>query len=462
VLKKLLKKEFNFIKMVYKILIFDLDGVLINTKDIHYLALNNALDDKYKISYDDHLNNYDGHSTNYKLNLLSINKNLPKELHKEIWNSKQKNTFELFNSELKYDEDLVNIFKYLQSIFTICIASNCIRKTIDIALSKIGIDEYIDFIVSNEDVKQQKPNSECFTLCVKKFNVKEDECLIFEDSSVGIKAAIASKCNVCQIYSPENLTFEFLQNVLQKNGIIREVYFPNLNVVIPMAGLGSRFSSVGYKLPKPLIDVNGITMIETVVNNLGFKANFTFIVQKEHEKFNVSQILNKICKNCNIIFTNGITDGAARTVLLSEEIINNDNELIIANSDQFLEWDPYDFLNKSRKYDACISIFKDTNKKWSFAKLDENGFVIEVAEKIQISDNATTGIYYWKHGKDFVKYAKQMIEKNIRTNDEFYVCPVFNEAILDGLKIKTYTCDKMWGLGTPEDLDNYSNMSIRI
>jgi hypothetical protein len=109
--------------------------------------------------------------------------------------------------------------------------------------------------------------------------------------------------------------------------------------------------------------------------------------------------------------------------------------------------------------DGGIVSFKSTHPKWSYAKTDNNGFVLEVAEKKTISDIATVGIYYWKKGSDFVKYAEQMIDKNIRVNNEFYVCPVYNEAILDGLKFKTFDVPKMWGLGTPEDLDYYLEMN---
>jgi dTDP-glucose pyrophosphorylase len=99
--------------------------------------------------------------------------------------------------------------------------------------------------------------------------------------------------------------------------------------------------------------------------------------------------------------------------------------------------------------------FKSTHPKWSFAKINDDGYVTEVAEKNPISDIATAGIYYWKRGRDYVKYAEQMISKNIRFNNEFYVCPVFNEAICDGKKIKTYDIEGMWGIGTPEDLNYF-------
>ena len=197
-------------------------------------------------------------------------------------------------------------------------------------------------------------------------------------------------------------------------------------------------------------------MIQTVVENLNCESPHTFIVQKSHRnKYNLDALLNLISPNCTVIEVDGITEGAACTTLLSRDIINNDQPLLIANSDQYVDWDTSEFLYKMQEQDADggMLTFKSTHPKWSFAKVDDNGTVIEVAEKKPISDIATVGIYYWKKGSDYVKYAEQMIEKNIRYNNEFYVCPIFNEAIQDGKVIKTFNIEKMWGLGTPEDLD---------
>jgi dTDP-glucose pyrophosphorylase len=142
---------------------------------------------------------------------------------------------------------------------------------------------------------------------------------------------------------------------------------------------------------------------------------------------------------------------------LAKEFIDNEQPLIMANSDQFIEWDSNEFMYKMQESncDGGIITFKATHPKWSFAKIDDNGFVTEVAEKNPISDNATVGFYYWKHGSDFVKYAEQMIERNIRVNNEFYVCPVFNQAIEDNKQIRTFNTSGMWGLGTPEDLKHF-------
>ena len=231
-----------------------------------------------------------------------------------------------------------------------------------------------------------------------------------------------------------------------------------LNVLIPMAGAGSRFQQAGYTFPKPLIDVNGKPMIQVVVENLGLDANFIFVVQKEHrEKFHLENMLPLIAPNCKIVEVDEITEGAACTALLAKEYIDNDAPLFFANSDQWVDWNPVGFMYEMQETEADggIVTFKSTHPKWSFAKIDVYGRVTEVAEKNPISENATVGYYYWKHGSEFVKYAEQMIEKDIRVNNEFYICPVFNEAIADGKEILSHNVRSMWGLGTPEDLEYF-------
>lgn len=152
-----------------------------------------------------------------------------------------------------------------------------------------------------------------------------------------------------------------------------------------------------------------------------------------------------------------MTQGAACTALLAKKYIDVDEPLLFANSDQYLDWNSNEFMYSmlADEVDGGILTFTATHPKWSFARLGDDGFVREVAEKKPISDIATCGIYYWKRGSDFVKYAEQMIQKEVRVNNEFYVCPVFNEAIQDSKKIKTFHIEKMWGLGTPEDLDRF-------
>ena len=224
-----------------------------------------------------------------------------------------------------------------------------------------------------------------------------------------------------------------------------------MNILIPMAGAGSRFEQAGYTFPKPLIEIHGKPMIQKVVENLNIDGRYIFLVQKQHyEKYALKYLLPLIAPGCEIIQVDGVTEGAACTTLLAKKFIDNDAPLITANSDQFIEFLD-ETWSKELSGDGGMLTFTATHPKWSFAKV-EDGLVTEVAEKKPISDTATVGVYYWSKGSDYVKYAEQMIEKDIRVNKEFYVCPVFNEAIQDGKQIKTIPIKKMWGLGTPEDL----------
>ena len=158
-----------------------------------------------------------------------------------------------------------------------------------------------------------------------------------------------------------------------------------------------------------------------------------------------------------IVVVDGLTEGAACTALLAKEHIDNDEDLLIANSDQYIEYEAENFklLKNNMPVDAIVYSFNAVHPKWSFVKTNSRGYITEVAEKKPISNIATVGFYYWKQGSDFVKYAEQMINKNIRVNNEFYVCPVFNQAIEDNKEIRTFNINGMWGLGTPEDLNYY-------
>ena len=447
-----------------KLIVFDLDGVLVEAKQIHYDTLNVALkeiDEKYVITEAEHLSIYDGLKTTQKLEMLTKNKGLHPEFYDSIWYRKQHLTIEAI-SELQPDLQKIELFKELRNRgYKLAVASNSIRRSVLVMLAKIGIIEFMDLIISNEDVKNSKPHPEMYWKTMSMMGCLPEETLIVEDSPHGLLAASRSRANVLRVDNPKDLVISKIISKLektQKNMSIPKWQGGKMNVLIPMAGAGSRFQQAGYTFPKPLIDVEGKPMIQVVVDNLNIEATFIYVVQKEHrQKYNLDTLLNLITPNCKIVEVDGITEGAACTTLLAKEYIDNDAPLVMANSDQFLEWDSNEFMYKmvEQKVDGGIVTFTATHPKWSFAKIDEYGYVTEVAEKNPISDIATVGVYYWAKGSDYVKYAEQMIEKNIRVNNEFYVCPVFNEAIGDSKKIKTFNIDKMWGLGTPEDLVYY-------
>lgn len=422
-----------------KLIIFDLDGTLVDSRETHYHALNMALKPEYKITPEEHYSTYDGLSTTQKLNMLTKLKNLPISEHSSIWKLKQKYTEELV-SKYEKDERICNILKTLkENGFIIYIASNCTWKNLILISQRKGFLEHVDWVISNEDVKNPKPSPEMFLTAMIRAKVAPFETLILEDSPIGKKAVIQSGAHLLSINSPSELSLFKILNTIDKMSEqkINIKTTKKCNVVIPMAGNGSRFKNT-YTFPKPLIEVKGKPMIELVVNNLNLDcetAHFIFIVQKEHyDTYDLKNLLSKIAPNCEIIITNGVTEGALCSVLLAENLINSSCPLVIANSDQFVEWNSSEFFYQMENVDCGIATFNSSHPKWSYVKLDENGFVNEVAEKKVISNIATVGIYYFAKGSDFVKFSRQMIDKNIRVNGEFYVCPVFNEFVQNGKK----------------------------
>jgi len=242
-----------------------------------------------------------------------------------------------------------------------------------------------------------------------------------------------------------------------------------LNIVIPMAGRGSRFSKVGYTLPKPLIPVHGIPMIRLVLENLrpSVPHRFIFLCLKDHvDAYGIDKKLRSWTGNCKVLLVDTVTEGAACTVLLAKNLINNENPLMIANSDQWIdvEIDPYLAEVERDRLDGLIMTMWADDPKWSYVRLDSRGFVIEVVEKEVVSNDATVGIYNFRHGSDFVYAAEKMISKNLRVNGEFYVAPAYNELIGIGSRIKPYSIGKdqagMYGLGIPADLEAFASMQV--
>ncbi len=236
-----------------------------------------------------------------------------------------------------------------------------------------------------------------------------------------------------------------------------------INIVIPMAGEGSRFVKAGYEKPKPFIDVAGKPMIERVMENLQCKdARYILIGRKAHlEK--ERELVKAIKAKYNAIFIgiDQLTEGTACTVLFARQYINSNEPLLIANSDQIVDISVQNFVNDcmERKLDGSILTFTDheLNPKWSFAKINEKKLVIEVQEKKAISEFATVGIYLFSKGKEFVDAAIDMIINNERVNNEFYTCPVYNYAIKNNASIGIYNMEfeQMHGLGTPDDLEKF-------
>lgn len=440
-------------------IIFDLDGVLVDSKVVHYEALNLALESvnpAYVISKEEQELIYEGLPTTDKLNILSNLKGLPQSLHSEVWSSKQNHSSKML-ANIPKDLDLIGIFKYIKSKgIAIGVASNSTKKTLNSCLTSLGVLEYVDVALSNEDTALPKPSSEIYHRAMELLGVSASSTVIFEDSRIGRIAAISSGAEVFCVDSRSDLTIEKIKlAMLVLDGGVKSV-----NILIPMAGSGSRFASAGYLNPKPMIDVGGIPMIEAVVQSLGIDGNYIYVVQEDHYRdYDLEVKLNQITPGCTIVRIKGTTEGAASTSLYAKKYIDMQLPLIIANSDQILSWDSKKFIDDMKVNQALgsIAVFKASHPKWSYVRPGDGARVIEVAEKKVISDLASVGVYAWASGAKYVEYAEQMIDKGIKTNNEYYICPVYNEALHDGKKITYSMVNAMYGIGTPEDLEAYLN-----
>ncbi len=466
-----------------KSILFDLDGVLVNTRILHYETFRDALHEvlpNRSLTWAEHETEFDGLSTKAKIQRLFEAGQITQGQGDRLFERKQELTQERLPKLIQPRESLRMLFITLNNQgFRLLCCSNSIRKTLDMTLSLLGVLPLFEATYSNEDVQNPKPSPEIYEMAMRKSFLNPKECLIVEDSRVGRTAAYASGAHVLEVEDAEDLTPSLLRQTLyalEKGSPLYPRTLPlgkpvTFHVVVPMAGEGSRFQKAGYTIPKPFIPVGGKPMIQWVIQNLipkeipreHYKLKFHLIVRTSHVKGNrLDSLFWDVPSNVSYTYhtTDGLTEGAACSVLLAESEINNQEPLIIVNSDQYLEWNPDVFYKclLNPEYSGAILTFYQpdpSDLKWSYARVNADGVVTEVQEKKWISPYATVGLYGWSRGCDFVRYAKQMIEKNIRVNREFYVCPVYNESIADGQSVRVKLCSGMWGLGVPEDLERF-------
>lgn len=453
--------------------IFDLDGVLADSRPLHKTALNMALasfGEKYVISDEEHAAKYDGRPTSVKLRMLTEEKGLPSEDHQEIWRLKQEKTLDAIRECIRPNPTHIAMFHALkQRGYRLVCCSNSIRLTLDAFLQALGISELLDASYSNEDVVQPKPHPAIYLRAVLESGILPKETVICEDSPIGRRAALDSGCHLCPVEEPASLTIEYLEKTIAHldahpiTSIIPWMGTPDMHVVIPMAGAGSRFAKEGYTDAKPMIDVGGFPMIQLVVRNLAVRAHWIFVVQKEHSaRYNFKRLLpilvNEFATRVDVIEVEKLTEGAACTTLLAKDLINDNQPVFIANCDQFLEWDSSNFFYRMQAPGidgGMVTFHRENDPKWSYASVDKDGFVTQVVEKVPISNIATVGFYYWRRGSDYVAHAEEMIQKNIRVNNEFYVAPIYNTGIAKGMKFITHHCREFWGIGVPADLQYF-------
>jgi dTDP-glucose pyrophosphorylase len=238
-----------------------------------------------------------------------------------------------------------------------------------------------------------------------------------------------------------------------------------INILIPLAGTNQFFNESEYPYPKPLIEINNKTMIELVINNFNNikeEKQFIFIVNSDDcKKYHLDNVLNLLTNhNCKIIKIDNETKGAACSAMMAIEYINNDSPLIIANSDQLFDDNLEDIISSFEDVDGGVVSFDSVHPRWSYARVNDENYIIETAEKRPLSKHAIAGFFYFKKGEDFIKSAMNMIKKDANINGLYYISPTLNEMVLNNKKliIKTINNDKYHTFYTPQKIQEYERL----
>lgn len=235
-----------------------------------------------------------------------------------------------------------------------------------------------------------------------------------------------------------------------------------MNILIPMAGLGSRFANAGYDVPKPMVEFEGKMMIEWAVDTLNVDGRLIFVIREEHEvEHGLGSSLQSRYPGCVVVLLGDVTEGAACTALLARDHLNSPEELIITNCDQVLEWNSPAFLRYVRglhQLDGAVVTYDSAKTINSYVWLDEEtGWATAVREKTGVSPYSLNGIHYWKRGSDFVWSASALVDSKKTVKGEYYISETYNPLIDDGSKISAYHIPNTQhhAVGTPEDLQIY-------
>ena len=441
--------------MIYKYYLFDLDGVLINTDNIQYNSTKEAIYNtcKYDISSKDDINIFKSTITTRKKLEYLVNRKVIKDNDVEkIYSLKKSIANEKFE-KITIDKKKIELFEFLKdNDCKIAVITNSNKNSANIILKHIGIYKYIDYFITNEDVVNSKPHSEPYIKAMIKFGGDINEYIIFEDSEIGLISAHGTGCKVYEVKNSNDVNLDLIKSLNNINDDIS-----NINIVIPMAGLGNRFKERNFKTLKPLLKIKNATLIEYAINTLDINGNYIFIIRKNNE--DIKNILKKIKKDCKIIEIDYLTEGSASSCYLAKDYINNNNELIISNCDQILEWSSERFLNKTRELNLDCSVLtylSDSNKN-SYIKVDNANLAYKIQEKDVISNNALVGVHYFKKGSLFIKSYEEIYQNRIKIKDEYYISTVCNNLIKDcrvGHVPLNYH-EKYHSTGTPEDYFKY-------
>ena len=448
---------------VINVIVFDLDGTLVETRDLHKVALNEALraiaGERFVITEEEHHAEYDGLSTAQKLKKLNLVKNLNPELNKAVWAKKQDLTNSMVCETVKPDERIIATVNELKACgYPVGVASNCIRSSVDLILKCLGIYDIVDLSVSNDDVENAKPAADIYVKAAACFGVRTEEMLVIEDAPFGWQAALLAGAHLLRVASPADVT---VQNVMREINRINNSADP-IVVVVPLAGIIPSVHGIsGTRGMHPaLYDARGTSAIEHAIGSIVSRRHpteFVFVVLDESIP---DGVLLKAAhwQPCRIVRLMEPTRGALESVLAAERFIRPAAPLLISDGSHVVEWLPgadIDDLLDAHSCTAAVTVSQSDDSRWSYANIDSDGFVSGVQEKTIISNNALTGLYMWRSGSDFLADAHEAMQAGPRTLR--YVAPTLNTTIARRGHVRAIRVHAMHSLRTHAEVSAFAN-----
>lgn len=454
------------------LIVFDLDGVLVDSRPLHYRALNialEALDPKYVITPEQHAATFDGHPTTVKLNMLHEARGLPRASFDAVWRAKQDATMTAIDETIVRNDRLCTVLSALKKRgFTLYVATNAIFCTAKQMLIRNGAFEYIDYLFSNEDVSMTKPHPEIYMKAMMRAKARPDQTLILEDSPLGRQAALASGAHLLPINVPDDVTLAAIDARVAEidAAAAREACgtsgtsTSNINVLVPIAGRGGTFRAPGNAFPKPLVDVAGKPMIQRVYENVRAPfgtQHFCFATRRDdNRQFRIDLMLRMLDPSCTVVTIDDHTRGAAETCLRAAhacEELRDDEPLMIVNGDQIVDWNIGHFIYcmEAKGIDAGMVTHRSIHPQWSYVTLGPDGFVDHVHEKEPRSDVAVAGIYYFRRGRDFFEAAEVALNASLTTGGEVYLSDVINTLIDTGKHVRHHMVSGFTSMATPAE-----------
>lgn len=461
-----------------QLIIFDLDGVLVESKDLHYDALNRAISEvageEFVISRPEHETVYDGLSTNQKLRLMSIQKDLPLDMHRPIWLRKQELTEIMVREQLKPNEDLLETIRALKAKYgyPLAVASNCIKCSVHNILDSIGVLPLVDAYFSNEDVQLAKPCPDIYLKACSTFGVPPSSALVVEDSVKGFEACVRAGCPLFKVRGPDDVR---APAIVERISAINQGVKP-ITVVVPLAGESQQYwidgpEAVQSELPLFLADVNGSPAIEWVLKPFlksRYELKFVFVVKESQmQRFKLESLLPRIVgfKPTQVLPVHGETLGSLKTVLSVAEMLDGGAPVIFCNGSTVTSWLPGSTIDDiiDTSADGALTTFESNDPRCSYVRVRSNSDVIvDVHEKVPISNIATTGIYYWKNAEAFLSAATSIVKRGVKHKGLYYLAPVYNEAIRAGLSIKSVPAKNCWPLCSLHEVAKFADAHVSL